>query len=296
MSTRRITAIGAIVEIKPVAYRRITAIGAIVETVTPTSITADFVGSVLSGALPLVVDFTYTGTPAASFAWTFGDGDTSTEQNPTHVYTEAGTYTVVLVATNVAGSDTETKTSYITVTAAADSSFIEIAIADYIITALAAADSLVEVNAFVRGLLFQPVQRTAYPLVEVFVATEDEGDFLTGGVYEQVLTGVINVSVQSTVAPDRLLLSSRVATLPSFEAVNKLVSYIIGELIRSEHHDLGGLETSLSLGDVTIDDVVTEFKIGSARAYSIDQVRDNDYENSGTIPFWVKTERTVTEV
>lgn len=39
-----------------------------------------------------------------SWAWNFGDGQTSTDQNPNHCYTTAGTYTVTLIATNAAGS------------------------------------------------------------------------------------------------------------------------------------------------------------------------------------------------
>ncbi|WP_321421164.1 DUF3344 domain-containing protein [uncultured Methanobacterium sp.] len=54
-----------------------------------------------------------TGIPT-SWAWDFGDGGTSTLQNPTHTYTTAGNYTVSLTATNAGGSDTETKTGYIT--------------------------------------------------------------------------------------------------------------------------------------------------------------------------------------
>ena len=50
-----------------------------------------------------------------SWSWDFGDGGTSTVQNPSNTYTTAGTYTVSLIVTNTAGSDTETKTSYITV-------------------------------------------------------------------------------------------------------------------------------------------------------------------------------------
>ena len=51
-----------------------------------------------------------------SWSWTFGDGGTSTAQNPSHTYTAAGTYTVTLTASNAFGSDGETKTNYITVT------------------------------------------------------------------------------------------------------------------------------------------------------------------------------------
>lgn len=43
---------------------------------------------------------------ASSYIWDFGDSETSTDINPTHVYSEPGTYTVTLVAFNVCGSDT----------------------------------------------------------------------------------------------------------------------------------------------------------------------------------------------
>jgi PKD repeat protein len=78
---------------------------------------ADFAGSPTSGCAPLAVSFTdqSTGVPT-SWSWDFGDGGSSTEQNPSHTYNEAGTYTVALTATNGCGSDTETKTDYITVT------------------------------------------------------------------------------------------------------------------------------------------------------------------------------------
>jgi len=79
--------------------------------------TADFAGSPTSGDAPLTVSFTdqSSGNPS-SWDWDFGDGGTSTAQNPSHEYTTAGTYTVTLTATNACGSDIETKTDYITVT------------------------------------------------------------------------------------------------------------------------------------------------------------------------------------
>ena len=54
-----------------------------------------------------------------SWSWTFEGGTpaTSTEQNPTVTYSEPGEYTVTLVASNAFGSDTETKTEYISVAA-----------------------------------------------------------------------------------------------------------------------------------------------------------------------------------
>ncbi|MCF8225449.1 MAG: PKD domain-containing protein [Bacteroidales bacterium] len=50
-----------------------------------------------------------------SWEWDFGDGETSSEQNPSHIYSASGNYTVSLQVNNQYGSDTETKTNYITV-------------------------------------------------------------------------------------------------------------------------------------------------------------------------------------
>ena len=49
-------------------------------------------------------------TPTA-WLWTFGDGTTSTLQNPAHQYTTAGTYSVTLRATNAAGATTSAATT-----------------------------------------------------------------------------------------------------------------------------------------------------------------------------------------
>ena len=44
-----------------------------------------------------------------SWRWDFGDGNTSSRQNPTHTYAEPGTYAVTFRATNTLGSDEVTK-------------------------------------------------------------------------------------------------------------------------------------------------------------------------------------------
>lgn len=63
-----------------------------------------------------VIKFTDKSTNApTSWAWDFGDGGTSTLQNPSHTYAANGTYTVKLTATNAFGNDDEVKTGYITV-------------------------------------------------------------------------------------------------------------------------------------------------------------------------------------
>ena len=55
---------------------------------------------------PFRVEFTDTSTNnPTEWLWDFGDGTTSTEQNPIHIYA-AGTYTVTLIATNAGGDST----------------------------------------------------------------------------------------------------------------------------------------------------------------------------------------------
>ncbi len=85
----------------------------------PTAPTANFTADVTSGDAPLTVNFTdsSTGDGITAWAWDFENDGTvdSTEQNPSHVYDTAGTFTVNLTVTNAGGSDSEVKTDYITV-------------------------------------------------------------------------------------------------------------------------------------------------------------------------------------
>jgi len=55
-----------------------------------------------------------TGSPT-SWLWDFGDGNTSAEQNPTHVYDVKGGYTVNLTVKNAVGSNTTSKYGYVLV-------------------------------------------------------------------------------------------------------------------------------------------------------------------------------------
>ena len=61
----------------------------------------------------LFTDFSTNGPTA--WAWTFGDGGTSTLQNPSHQYLASGTYTVTLTATNTNGANTVTRANAVTV-------------------------------------------------------------------------------------------------------------------------------------------------------------------------------------
>lgn len=54
-------------------------------------------------------NFTFTGSDATSYAWDFGDGETSMDMSPSHTYAAGGTYSVTLTVENSAGSDEATQ-------------------------------------------------------------------------------------------------------------------------------------------------------------------------------------------
>ncbi len=78
-----------------------------------------FSGTPTSGTAPLTVQFTdlSTGSPA-NWTWNFGDGNTSTVENPLYTYPDDGTYSVMLTATNAAGSNISIQSGFIVVGAA----------------------------------------------------------------------------------------------------------------------------------------------------------------------------------
>lgn len=61
------------------------------------------------------VTFTNTSTNATSYAWNFGDGATSNDQNPLHTYPGSASYTITLIASNTNGcNDTISQTIIVT--------------------------------------------------------------------------------------------------------------------------------------------------------------------------------------
>jgi PKD repeat protein len=90
------------------------------EVTPPNPPVANFTADTLSVPAGGSVHFTDQSTNSpTSWSWTFEGGTpaTSTAQNPTVTYNTPGTYDVSLTATNSAGSDSETKLNYISVTA-----------------------------------------------------------------------------------------------------------------------------------------------------------------------------------
>jgi len=78
--------------------------------------TADFTSDTVNGSAPLTVNFTDQSCGIiTSWLWDFGDGSTSSEQNPSHTYTDLGTYTVSLTVIGPGGSDEKTEVDFISV-------------------------------------------------------------------------------------------------------------------------------------------------------------------------------------
>lgn len=64
---------------------------------------SSFKTSDTAGCLPLAIHFTDESKNAVDWSWNFGDGSTSTNENPSHVYTSEGTFTVSLITHDTTG-------------------------------------------------------------------------------------------------------------------------------------------------------------------------------------------------
>ena len=87
---------------------------------------AGFTATPTNGCSPVVVQFTNTSTPNATFYnWQFPGGSpaTSTDAQPQVTYFVPGTYSVTLTAGNTAGTNTFSRNNYITVGQGSDANF-----------------------------------------------------------------------------------------------------------------------------------------------------------------------------
>jgi PKD repeat protein len=86
-----------------------------IEVLEPGRASADFRGNPLKGRGTLEVAFENLSKNGKRFLWDFGDGKTSTDLEPVHVYTEPGLYTVRLTVENDLGKDEKIRGKYIKV-------------------------------------------------------------------------------------------------------------------------------------------------------------------------------------
>lgn len=85
----------------------------------PGILTASFSAKPTEGPVPLPVRFTDTSTGIPEkWKWMFGDGTTSTDENPLHTYTTEGSFSVSLTVENEYGANTRINQGLVTVTPA----------------------------------------------------------------------------------------------------------------------------------------------------------------------------------
>ncbi|MEA3497011.1 MAG: PKD domain-containing protein [Bacteroidota bacterium] len=65
-----------------------------------------FFNTIDSGCSPLAIQFIDSSSYATNYFWDFGNGNTSTQKSPSQIYSQAGTYSVSLVASNYRCKDT----------------------------------------------------------------------------------------------------------------------------------------------------------------------------------------------
>jgi PKD repeat protein len=109
-----------------------------------------------NGMVPLTVQFVSGGVDVAgnaitSWSWNFGDGATSTLQNPSHTYTNGGTFTPSLVATNSIGGSVMGVGPQITTTSPTNFTFITNNGA-IIITGFIGTNTVVTIPTNINGL------------------------------------------------------------------------------------------------------------------------------------------------
>jgi len=202
---------------------------------------------------PIYVDteitFTDTSTDdsaVASWAWDFGDEETSTEQNPKHTYTEVGDYTVTLTVTDDEDETSEAYTMDISVvlkdivTTAIDAGFSTLA------TALTAAD-LVETlqgegpftvfaptddafaalnQTWLTNLLADTTNLTKVLTYHVVSGTYLSGDLTDGNV--ETLEGTnVTIAIEDSV---NVTVNGVLVTTADIECSNGVI-HIIGEVL-----------------------------------------------------------------
>jgi hypothetical protein len=163
------------------------------------------------------------------------------------------------------------------------------AIADYIIDVLGNTPGPLDaIKVFIRGALPSGLIRDdQYPLSEVIVTEEIEGVEMTGVEYGQTYMGVITFAVtlaREAGADQFVKIGERVVRVPSYDLVKELIHAAVFELQKRDHRDMGSLSVA--------DEVVIQFTVTGPRIFGIDrELRSNNWENFGVIPFEVETER-----
>lgn len=116
-----------------------------------------------------------------SWLWNFGDGATSTSQNPSHTYTNPGTYTVSLTVSDGTTQDTETKSAFITVNGSSGSGTLSGLVTD--------------------ALNGNPVPGATVSVAGLTTTTDASGNYSISGISAGTIIANFSANVTSGLAP-----------------------------------------------------------------------------------------------
>ena len=178
-------------------------------TVTVNAPAASFTATPTSGTLPLSVAFkdTSTGTPT-SWSWNFGDGTTSALQNPTHIYSTAGTYTATLTTAYSGGG---TSSANATITASTLAQAMDAKAAQWNLGAATSNVTAIRNGGYYRNYQYGAIISTPWQSLFVsrgairnewaalafenglmgYPTTDEVGGLVNGGVYQNYEGGAI---------------------------------------------------------------------------------------------------------
>jgi PKD repeat protein len=159
---------------------------------TPVPVVADFSGTPITGLSPLEVSFTDLSTGnITGWLWDFGDGTTTgvNEENPVHLYTVSGTYTVNLTVSYDGGTANVSKVDYIEIPASAFVTYV------------------IDSNVFVYG--------NQLTFAGATVTGQDATIIITGSLLTNQLNGGTSLSVHTIYVTSDVNLNSGSAGLGS---------------------------------------------------------------------------------
>ena len=130
-------------------------------TVSEAAPVADFTCDKITGDAPLTINFTSTSTGnITNYSWDFGDGGISSDQNPSHTYTDPGSYTATLTVTGPGGNNSANQTITANEVIITDVTFYNPAFTDIQITFNGTTNTLIPGDSFT----FDDVPGSSAPL------------------------------------------------------------------------------------------------------------------------------------
>ncbi len=165
--------------------------------------TASFTGTNLVGCkAPLTTTFTNTSNGASSWSWNFGDGTTSTLQNPPpHIYNALGTYPVTLTTSSAPGCSATSATQSVTIqqpTVTLNNPLSFFGCAPYIFTPSASVSAVDGVASYAWSFGNGNTSNVAIPPPQTYLA----------GKWPVILTITTNGGCTVTTAPDTVLVGN----------------------------------------------------------------------------------------